>query len=172
TTTAAPDGVPGPTTPPINNTNNNQNNNDNTNTSDNENNNTTDNTNTNDNANTQDQTQTNTQTNDQSQTNSQTQQGGNNTNSNVISITNTGSNFDDFHRRGRFHNDHDGDKVHGDHHFGKALARTGSESSRLTGVALLLLIVGSVLVLGTRTVTAEAAAVPGTRASRRLRRRR
>jgi hypothetical protein len=42
-------------------------------------------------------------------------------------------------------------------------------SGRLTGLALLLLVIGGVLVLATRTVTAEAVAVPATRRRRNLR---
>ena len=104
-------------------------------------------------------------TNNQNQTNSQTQTGGNNSNVNTNTINILGSSFDDFHRKGKFSNDdHQGDKP-----FNKALARTGLNSGRLTGLALLLLVIGGVLVLATRTVTAEAVAVPATRRRRNLR---
>ena len=152
-TTAPPTTAPPTTAPPTTPTtvvappNNNTNNNDNTN------NNNSDNTNTNTNNNTQ------------NQTNNQTQAGGDNTNINENTITILGSTFDDFHRRGKFSNeDHEGGAT-----FGKALARTGLDSSRLTGLALLLLLFGGLLVLGTRTVTAEAVAIPGARRRRSVR---
>jgi hypothetical protein len=114
------------------------------------------NTNDNDNNSTNDNTNTNTQ----NQNNTQTQTGGSNTNVNTNNITILGSSFDDFRHRGHFSNEPPA---------GKALARTGAESSRLTGVAFLLLLLGGVLVLATRQVTADGPAIPGVRRRRSLR---
>ena len=121
--------------------------------------------NTNSNDNDTDNTNDNTNDNTQDQSNDQTQTGGDNTNANVNTIEIVGSNFDDFHRRSHFSNEPDA----GGPPVGKALARTGSDSRRLTWVGLLPLAVGGLLLLASRTVTAGGPAVPETRRRRNLR---
>jgi hypothetical protein len=114
--------------------------------------------NNNTNTNTDNNSNENDNSNDQNQTNNQTQTGGSNTNTNanVVTLEDGATNFDHFRHRGTFRNvDHGEDGGH----FNEALARTGSDSNRLTRLALFLLGAGALL-LATLRVAPSAAGRP------------